>query len=66
MLLIRGGTLVDREGMRRGDLLVDGERIAAVGAVDAPGADVVDASGALVIRERFWGITKSLIALKPR
>jgi dihydropyrimidinase len=49
MLLIRGGTLVDGVGARRGDLLIDGERIAAVGDVDAPEADVVDASGALVI-----------------
>jgi len=50
MLLIRGGTLVDPSGTRRGEVLIDGERIAAVGRkVDAPGADVVDASGALVI-----------------
>src|SRR5881392_972761 len=48
--LIRGGTLVDREGSRRGDVLIDGERIAAVGAsVDDVGARVVEAGGALVI-----------------
>jgi dihydropyrimidinase len=49
VLLIRGGTVVDGAGARRGDLLVDGERIAAVGAVDAPEADVGVASGGLVI-----------------
>ncbi|MGH2573541.1 MAG: dihydropyrimidinase [Actinomycetota bacterium] len=50
MLLIRGGTLVDPSGTRRGEILVDGERIAAVGRkVDAPGAEVLDVSGALVI-----------------
>lgn len=51
-LLIRGGTLVDRAGVRGGDVLVDGERIAAIdstGALDAVGATVVDAGGAYVI-----------------
>ncbi len=49
-LLIRGGTLVDAAGSRRGELLIDGERIAAVDErLDATGAEVVDASGALVI-----------------
>ena len=47
--LIMGGTLVDREGSRRGDVLIDGERIAAVGSLDEVGARVVDARGALVI-----------------
>src|ERR1051325_11589423 len=47
--LIMGGTLVDREGSRRGDVLIDGERIAAVGSLDDVGARVVDARGALVI-----------------
>jgi dihydropyrimidinase len=50
MLLIRGGTLVDQSGTRPGEVLIDGERIAQVdGSVDAPEAEVVDASGALVI-----------------
>jgi dihydropyrimidinase len=49
-LLIRGGTLVDASGSRPGEVLVDGELIAAVGErLEAPGADVIDASGALVI-----------------
>jgi dihydropyrimidinase len=50
MLLIRGGTLVDAAGTRSGEVLIDGERILTVGArVDAPDAEVLDASGALVI-----------------
>ena len=50
MLLIEGGTLVEDAGARPGDVLIDGERIAAVGPdLDAPGAEVVDAGGALVI-----------------
>lgn len=50
MLLIRGGTLVDASGARPGEVLIDGERIARVGdRVDATGAEVLDASGALVI-----------------
>jgi dihydropyrimidinase len=50
VLLIRGGTLVDRSGTRPGEVLIDGERIARVDeTVDAPGAEILDASGALVI-----------------
>ncbi len=50
MLLIRGGTLVDEAGIRVGDVLIEGDRIAAVGPdAQAPGAEVIDASGALVI-----------------
>jgi len=50
VLLIRGGTLVDEAGVRTGDVLIDGQRISAVGAdLEATGAEVVDASGALVI-----------------
>src|SRR5712692_2590656 len=49
-LLIRGGTLVDAAGSRPGELLIEGERIAAVGEhLDGAGAEVLDASGALVI-----------------
>ncbi len=50
MLLVRGGTVVDAGGARRADVLIDGERIAEVGAsLEAPGAEVVDAGGALVV-----------------
>jgi dihydropyrimidinase len=50
VLLIRGGTLVDRSGQRPGDVLIIGERIAQVGTKLEPGrAQVFDASGALVI-----------------
>jgi len=49
-LLIPGGTLVDAAGSRPGEVLVEGELIAAVGErLDADGATVIDASGALVI-----------------
>src|SRR5207244_6996434 len=49
-LLIRGGTLVDASGSRPGEVLVEGELIADVGErLEAPGAEVIDASGALVI-----------------
>ncbi len=50
MLLVRGGTVVDVGGSRRADVLVEGERIAAVGkSLEARGAEVVDAGGAYVI-----------------
>ncbi|MCL5428593.1 MAG: dihydropyrimidinase [Chloroflexi bacterium] len=50
MLLIKSGTLVTHEGSFRADLLIDGEQISKVGAsVDARGAEVVDASGKLVL-----------------
>jgi dihydropyrimidinase len=49
-LLLRGGTVVDADGARRADVLVDGERIAAVGpGLDAAGARVVDAGGTYVV-----------------
>jgi dihydropyrimidinase len=49
-LLLRGGTVVDSDGARRADVLVNGERIAAVGpCLDVGGARVVDAGGAYVI-----------------
>ena len=49
-ILIRGGLLVTAEGRRAADLLVEGERIAAVGpGLKADGADVVEASGRLVM-----------------
>ena len=50
-LLIRGGTLVTHETMASADLWVEGERVKAIG-VDLPappGAEVIDASGLLVL-----------------
>jgi dihydropyrimidinase len=48
--LIRGGTLIDREGARRGDVAIEGERILAAGeSLEIAAARVVDAGGALVI-----------------
>ena len=50
-LVIKGGTVVDGTGAprRRGDVGVDGDRITAVGEVDADGAGrVIDAEGRLV------------------
>ncbi len=50
MLLIRGGTLVDRSGQRPGDVLISAERIAKVGTgLEPGGAPLFDASGALVV-----------------
>jgi dihydropyrimidinase len=49
-LLLRGGTVVDADGARRADVLIDGQRIAAVGpGLDAASVTVVDAAGAYVI-----------------
>jgi len=50
-ILIRGGTIVTADGEYRGDVLTDGETIAAVGPdLDAPaGARVIDAGGAYVM-----------------
>ncbi len=49
-VLIRGGTVVDRDGGRRADVLVDSGRVVAVGADLAapPGASVLDAGGCVV------------------
>jgi dihydropyrimidinase len=46
-LVLAGGTLWDEEGGRRADILVEGERIAAVGDLSAAdhGAHVIDVSG---------------------
>lgn len=54
MLLVRGGTVLTMDAalgdMERGDVLIEGGRIAAVGAgLQAAGAEVIDASGMLVI-----------------
>src|ERR1700721_4392443 len=50
-ILIRGGTGVNHDHSRRGDVLVDGETIAAVGtALDVPtGAQAIDAGGCYVM-----------------
>src|SRR3954466_13747477 len=48
--LVQGGRVVSADGEFDGDVLITGERIAAVGAVEAPaGATVVDASGCLLL-----------------
>ncbi|HEY8769552.1 MAG TPA: dihydropyrimidinase [Thermoleophilaceae bacterium] len=48
--VISGGTVVTAEGSFRGDVLVEGEQVAAVGRdLDAGGAEVVDATGRLVM-----------------
>ena len=48
--IIRGGIVVTAEQEARADVLVEGERIAAVGLdLDAAGAEVIDASGAYVM-----------------
>ena len=49
-LVIRGGTVVDGTGSapRPADVAIDGDRIAAVGRVEAAGAREIDADGALV------------------
>ncbi|MFI5283739.1 MAG: dihydropyrimidinase [Candidatus Dormibacterales bacterium] len=49
-LLLRGGTVIDGDGARRADVLVVGERIAAVGPnLESDSAQVIDAGGAYVI-----------------
>jgi len=53
-LLVKGGAVLTMDAalgdLERGDLLIEGERIAAVGAaLPAAGAEVIDASGMLVI-----------------
>lgn len=49
-LLIRGGTLVTVRAQAREDLLIEGERIAAIGSdLPADQADVVDAAGKLIL-----------------
>ncbi len=49
-LLFKGGTVVSGHGTKRADILVDGEKIAAVGRnLSAPGAQVVDVTGKLLM-----------------
>jgi dihydroorotase len=48
-LLITGGRIVDQSGERVGDVLIDGDRITSVGAVEPPAdAAVLDATGCVV------------------
>ena len=50
MLVVRGGRIVEATGSRAADVRIDGERIAEVGPdLDASGAEVLDAGGALVV-----------------
>ena len=49
-VVIRGGDVVGPQGVRRADVLIQGETIAAVGDFDhPPGAEMIDASGKLVL-----------------
>ena len=48
--VLQGGRVVTADGEYDADVLIAGERIAAVGSIDAPGgANVVDVSGCLVL-----------------
>jgi dihydropyrimidinase len=48
--LISGGTVVTADGEFDGDVLIHGEKIDAVGHVDAPeGAEIIDAAGCFVL-----------------
>ncbi|MEW6059787.1 MAG: dihydropyrimidinase [Actinomycetota bacterium] len=50
MLVVKGGTVVDTAGAFAADVLIDGERIAAVQPnIDPTGHELIDAGGALVI-----------------
>src|SRR5450756_451630 len=50
-ILIRGGTVVNHDYSRRADVLVDGNKIVAIGAkLDAPsGAQTIDAGGCYIM-----------------
>ena len=47
--VIAGGTVVGPDGSVRADVLVDCGRVTEVGAVDRQGADLIDATGCLVL-----------------
>ncbi len=49
-LIIRGGTIVDGSGAAKftGDIAIQGNKIAAVGEIDAPAKQDIDAAGMLV------------------
>ena len=47
--LLKGGVIVGASGCRKADLLIDGERIEAVGeALSCPEAEVIDVRGKLL------------------
>jgi dihydropyrimidinase len=49
-VLVRGGTVVTAEGERRADVLIEGEKIVAVGeSIVAPNAEEIDAGGCFVM-----------------
>lgn len=49
-ILIRGGEIQSARGRERSDLLIDGERIAALGLdLEAPDAQVIEAAGRLIM-----------------
>ena len=50
-ILIRGGTVINHDHSRRADVLVDDDKIVAIGASLAPpaGAEVIDAGGCYVM-----------------
>jgi dihydropyrimidinase len=47
--LIRGGTVVTADGQETADVLIDGEKIVAVGTLDEPDAAVIDAASCYVL-----------------
>ncbi|HSP99765.1 MAG TPA: amidohydrolase family protein [Candidatus Dormibacteraeota bacterium] len=49
-LVIRGGTVVDGTGAapREADVVIEGDRVTAIGAYDGPAREVIDAKGLLV------------------
>ncbi len=49
LVAVRGGTVVGPRGSHRADVLVRGGEIVQVGRIEVGGADVVDASGCLVL-----------------
>lgn len=49
-ILIKSGTLITAAETFKADILIDGEQISAIGKdLDAPGAEIVDATGKLVL-----------------
>ena len=47
--LLKNGTVVSGEGARQADVLIDGEKIAAVGRnLDPAGAEILDVTGKLL------------------
>ena len=52
LLLLQGGRVIAADGEYDADVLIEGEKISAVGAVEAPGATVVDVSGCMLMPGR--------------